>query len=218
MAASKIKLSTDHVLKGLDDLRDRKLLCDVHLVTEGAKFPAHRVVLAAASPYFHPMFTGGFKESQMNEITLSDTSSVGLKSVLDAIYTADLSLSVENVCDVVPLASLLQLNEIVEHCERFLATNVSAGNCLHRLYFADRYDLQQVMDECTDFILEHFDAISQSVEFARLSKEQLCSYLSDDHLKARSGEIEVYRATLKWYEANCSADIGDGSCFLAELM
>ena len=93
MTASKVKLSTDHILKGLDKLRDQKLLCDVHLVAEGAKFPAHRVVLAAASPYFQAMFTGGFKENQMSEITLTDTSSEGLKCVLDAIYTGELSIS-----------------------------------------------------------------------------------------------------------------------------
>ena len=57
MAASKVKLSADHVLRGLDELRNQALLCDVHLVAESAKFPVHRVVLAAASPYFQAMFT-----------------------------------------------------------------------------------------------------------------------------------------------------------------
>ena len=70
--SSKVKLSTDHVLKGLNELRNQELLCDVHLVAEGAKFPAHRVVLAAASPYFQAMFTGGFKENKMGEITLNE--------------------------------------------------------------------------------------------------------------------------------------------------
>ena len=107
---SKMKLSKDHVLKGLDELRNQELLCDVHLVADGAKFPAHRVVLAAASPYFQAMFTGGFKENQMNEITLNDMSSQGLKCVLDAIYTPELLLSKENVCDVLPVASQWQLN------------------------------------------------------------------------------------------------------------
>ena len=59
-------LSTEHLLRSLDELRNQALLCDVHLVAEGATFPAHRVVLAAASPYFQAMFTGGI-QGESNE-------------------------------------------------------------------------------------------------------------------------------------------------------
>ena len=219
MTISKVKLSTDHILKGLDELRDQELLCDVHLVAEGAKFPAHRVVLAAASPYFQVMFTGGFKENQMNEITLNDTTFQGLKCVLDAIYTGELSLSEENVCAVLPVASQMQLNEIVGHCGSFLITNVSVKNCLSFLYAAENYDLQEAVDKCNTFVLENFDAISQLLEFKDLSKEQLCKYLSEDQLKSSNGEIEVYRATLKWFEANRSVKGSDkDSADLADLM
>ena len=204
MTKSKVKLSTEQVLRGLDDLRDRKLLCDVHLVAEGAKFPAHRVVLAAASPYFQAMFTGGFKENQMSEITLNDTSSEGLKCILDAIYTGKLSMSEENVCDVLPVASLLQLNQIIKHCEIFLYKNVSTQDCLSFLSVAEKYDLQEAVDKCNKFVLENFGAISESVEFKNLSMKQLITYISDDHLKTSHGEIEVFRATLKWFEANQS--------------
>ena len=219
MTISKIKLSTDHVLKGLNELRDQKLLCDVHLVAEGAKFPAHRVVLAAASPYFQAMFTGGFKEHQMNEITLNDTTFEGLKCVLDAIYTAELLLSEENVCDVVPLANQLQLNEIVGHCGSFLVTNVSVKNCLSFLHAAEKYDLQEAVDKCNAFVLENFYAISALPEFKNLSKEQLCNYLSEDRLKTSNGEIDVYRATLKYFQANRGVKGSDkDSADLADLM
>ena len=220
MAVTQIKLSTDHVLKGLDDLRDRKLLCDVHLVVEGAKFPAHRVVLAAASPYFQAMFTGGFKENEMSEITLNETSSEGLKCVLDAIYTAELPLSVENVCDIITLANQLQLNEIVEHCGIFLTGNISIHSCLSFLSIAEKYDLPEAVDECNKFVLENFDTISQSMEFTNLSKAQLCNYISDNHLKTSHGEIDVFRATLKWLQAsrNNSTRPDKDSQDLAELM
>ena len=219
MTTTKVKLSTDQFIHSLDELRDRKLLCDIHLVAEDESFPAHRVVLAAASPYFQAMFTGGFKENQMNEIKLNGMSSQGLKCVLDAIYTAELLLSDENVRDVLPVASLLQLNEIVEHCGRFLTKNVSAQNCLSFLSVAEKYDLQEVVDQCNKFVLENFEAISELMDFKKLSTEQLCNYLSDDQLKVHNGEIEVFRATLKWYEGKQSVNrAGVESPDLANLM
>jgi hypothetical protein len=33
-------------------------LCDVNLLVEGQKIRAHKIILAAASPYFKAMFTG----------------------------------------------------------------------------------------------------------------------------------------------------------------
>ena len=215
MTTTMVKLSTDHVLKGLDELRDRKLLCDVHLVAEGATFPAHRVVLAAASPYFQAMFTGGFKENQMNEITLNDTSSKGLDCVMVAIYTGELSLSEEKVCDILPLASQLQLNQIVQHCERFLSRNITTQTCLAFLSVAEKYDLQEAVNKCNKFVPENFEIISQLTEFENLSKEQLCTYISDECLKTEKGEIQVFRATLKWYGANQK---GGDSSDLADLM
>ena len=156
MTTSKMKLSRDHVLKGLQVLRDQKSLCDVHLVAEGATFPAHRVVLAAASPYFQAMFTGSFRENQMNRITLNDTSSKGLECALDAIYTGELLLSEENVCDVLPVASLLQLNEIIKHCAKYLYRNISTKSCLPFLAVAERYDLEKAVNKCNKFIIKNF--------------------------------------------------------------
>ena len=179
MITSKVKLSTDHVLKGLDELRNQAVLCDVHLVAEGAKFPAHRVVLATASPYFQAMFTGGFKENQMDEIKLNYMSSEGLKCVLDTIYTGELSLSEENVCDVLPVASQLQLNEIVENCEGFFTRNICTHKCLSFLSAAEKYDLQKAVNKCNKFVLNNFDVISQMAEFKNLSKELLCTYMSN---------------------------------------
>ena len=213
------KLSRDQVLKGLYELRYQRLLCDVHLVAENRTFPAHKVVLAAASPYFQAMFTGGFRENQMNEITLNDMSSRGLECALDAIYTGELPLSEENVRDVLPVASQLQLNEIVKRCAKFMSKNVSANTCLSFFSLAEQYDLEKVVKKCNKIVIKKFNIISQSTEFNTLSKEQLATYISGDRLKTSHGEIEVYRATLKWFKANRSEDgaVGDSSD-LADLM
>ena len=41
-----------------EELRRQKQLCDVVIHIASAEFSAHRVILAAASPYFRSMFTG----------------------------------------------------------------------------------------------------------------------------------------------------------------
>ena len=41
-----------------EELRRQKQLCDVVIHIGTAEFSAHRVILAAASPYFRGMFTG----------------------------------------------------------------------------------------------------------------------------------------------------------------
>ena len=118
-------LSADKILSGLSELWNQKLLCDVDLVAEDETFPVHRVVLAAASPYFQAMFTGGFKENKLDVITLHEISSKGLKSVLDAIYTGEVKLTDETVDLVLPVSNLTQMNDIVKSCDAFMVNNMN---------------------------------------------------------------------------------------------
>ena len=57
-------------LGGMESLRLARSLCDVTLIAGGQQFEAHRVVLAASSPYFRAMFAGGMEESRQREITI----------------------------------------------------------------------------------------------------------------------------------------------------
>ncbi len=50
----------------------RKLhdLCDVVITVGSRKIFAHKVILAACSPYFRAMFTGALAESSQTEVTI----------------------------------------------------------------------------------------------------------------------------------------------------
>ena len=84
----------------LDGLRRAGRFCDAVLVAEGRKFPAHRLVLCACSPYFDRMFQPGFVEQENKEIQLQDFDAETLSTLLDYIYTSSITITEENVQDI----------------------------------------------------------------------------------------------------------------------
>ena len=66
----------------LNLIRKRHELCDVVINVGTRKIFAHRVILAACSPYFRAMFTGELTESRQSEITIRDMDETGLATYL----------------------------------------------------------------------------------------------------------------------------------------
>jgi len=60
-------------------------------------FYAHRIVLAASSPYFMAMFTRGLAEASRERVVLQSISDRALESLLGFIYTGRIDISRDNV-------------------------------------------------------------------------------------------------------------------------
>jgi len=95
--------------------RDEGQFIDVRLKVREDIFPAHRIVLATNSDYFHAMFTAGIKESNRDVIALKDESISpdALKIAMDSIYTGDLHVNKENLFEVLAAADHLQVTTAV---------------------------------------------------------------------------------------------------------
>uniref|UniRef100_A0A7N4NNC7 BTB domain-containing protein n=1 Tax=Sarcophilus harrisii TaxID=9305 RepID=A0A7N4NNC7_SARHA len=133
------------VLRGFDQLRGEGLLCDVSLVPgDGDEaFPVHRAMMASASDYFKAMFTGGMKEQDLKCIKLHGVNKVGLKKIIDFIYTAKLSLTMDNLQDTLEAASFLQVLPALDFCKVFLISGVSLENCVEVGRLANTYNLTE---------------------------------------------------------------------------
>ena len=81
------------LLDGLCHLRDCSQLFDVTLIAEEQEFPAHRVVLASCSDYFHAMFTNGLRESSEYSIMLSGVTASALEQLIHFAYTSKLKIT-----------------------------------------------------------------------------------------------------------------------------
>ena len=102
--------------------RDGKF-CDVTISVGEKKIRAHKLVLAASSPYFETMFTGDFPESNQSEVTIREVDAEAMETLIEFCYTSTVKIDESNVQSLLPAACLLQLAEI----------EVKSGNSLSRL-------------------------------------------------------------------------------------
>ncbi|XP_062282594.1 zinc finger and BTB domain-containing protein 17 [Scomber scombrus] len=102
------------VLEQLNRQRKQGLLCDCTFVVDGVDFKAHKAVLAACSVYFRTLFL-----DQKDVVHLDISNAAGLGQVLEFMYTAKLTLSPQNVEDVLTVANFLQMQEIVNACSAY---------------------------------------------------------------------------------------------------
>lgn len=62
------------------------------------EIPAHKMVLAACSPYFYAMFSvSEFEESRQDRITVQGVDFVALQLLIEYVYTSFVEVTEENV-------------------------------------------------------------------------------------------------------------------------
>uniref|UniRef100_A0AAX7SWP0 Kelch like family member 2 n=1 Tax=Astatotilapia calliptera TaxID=8154 RepID=A0AAX7SWP0_ASTCA len=195
-----VTLNPRHMRKAfkvMNELRSQSLLCDVTIVAEDVEIAAHRVVLAAGSPYFHAMFTGEMAESRAKRVRIKEMDGWTLGLLIDYIYTAEIQVTEDNVQALLPAAGLLQLNEVKKACCEFLSSQLHPSNCLGIRAFADLHACSQLLTQANSFAEQHFTEVVGSEEFLNLGMEQVSSLIASDKLTIPSEE-KVFEAVIAW--------------------
>lgn len=183
----------------MNTLRRARKLCDVSLVVGTETLAAHKLVLAAASPYFKAMFTGGMREEEMSSIPLHGISPCTLAMLIDFAYTAEIRISESNVCMLLRAATMFQMSHVVEACSVFLEHQLDPSNCIGIAEFAAEHGCMELEQKARKYIHNHFCEVIKSDEFLTLTYCQVIALLKQDELNVRC-ETEVYQAVMRWVQ------------------
>ena len=181
----------------LSELRNDNQLCDVVLSAGNHSISAHRVVLAACSPYFRAMFTGELAESRQSHVTLHGLNPLALDLLVNFAYTSRIDVTESNVQVLLPAANLLQLVAVRDACSSFLQSQLDATNCLGIKAFGDLHACSDLKMAAHIFALRNFIEVIKSEEFLCLSAREVVELISSDDLFVRTEE-HVYEAVLCW--------------------
>ncbi|XP_069837359.1 actin-binding protein IPP [Dendropsophus ebraccatus] len=187
------------VLQQMNKMRTRLEFCDLHIHIGQAVFGAHKLVLAASSPYFTALLSGGMKESSCDAVRIQEVEPAIFQLLLDFIYSGSVLISPENVQELMTAADMLQLNHVVALCCDFLKEQIDPGNCIGFFQFSEQLACQPLLEFTESYIHAHFPEVQQGDEFMALTKEQLIRLLRSEELCIED-EHQVFTAAMSWLQ------------------
>ncbi|KAL0117387.1 hypothetical protein PUN28_010310 [Cardiocondyla obscurior] len=188
---------TNRAFDVINEMRKKNLLCDVILVADnGMEVPAHKMILAACSPYFYAMFTS-FEERDQQRITLQGVDYSALELLVDYVYSAEIHVTEDNVQVLLPAANLLQLTDVRDACCDFLQAQLHPSNCLGIRAFADLHGCLELLAHADSYIEQHFSEVVDVEEFLTLAPEQVAKLICSDRLMVPSEE-KVFECVISW--------------------
>lgn len=180
---------------------------DVTFIVEQNRLPAHKIILAARSPYFRAMLYGGLAESTQTDIELNVPLDA-FRALLGYIYSGCISLTKmkeENILDTLGLANQYGFETLELAISAYLRNSLSLRNCCATFDAARLYGLESLCDVCMTFMDRNSAELLGHPSFTTLSQDSLCCLLKRDSFFAP--EVQIFNAVFDWCKNNSDADI-----------
>merc|ERR1711953_1227789 len=186
-------------LQKMDQFLRNRQLCDVVLIAGNRRIPAHRLVLCSLSDYFASMFTHDLCEAKKDEIEIHEVNPDSLMWLIRYMYTSHIDIREDNVEDLLITSRLLQINNVVEACCKYLKLQLHPSNCLGIAKFADSQSCLKLYHDARSFAFREFTKLPKYQEFLELEPNELEALLKEDDLSVPN-EKDVFEALVTWLE------------------
>ncbi|XP_065199812.1 kelch-like protein 12 [Planococcus citri] len=189
------------LFKHMNDLRMKNLFCDVRFNVNGTMFPCHRLVLATMSPYFQAMFTGNFKESNSDTITIKDIETEVFEEILNAMYSASIRFSPSNVYFILKASHLLQLEVIEDACVSYIMNNPVIYYLIETCVFARNIHHDKLYLKCVAFIAEAIVEYGMTDSFQKIPFDVFEDLLKRSLVGDKDEEL-IFLSIMRWGKEN----------------
>ncbi len=121
-------------------------------------------------------------ESAQLEVELKSVSADVMEALLDFVYTGQVRVNMENVQELLPAASLVQMEGVKTVCSAFLFGQVDASNVLGIRRFAELHSCGDLEIFAKNYAAHNFETVVEYEEFLFMGAEELIELLSREDL------------------------------------
>ncbi|XP_041351470.1 kelch-like protein 7 [Gigantopelta aegis] len=185
------------VLEEMKAMFDEMQLVDIVICVQESRFPCHRTVLAATSPYFKAMFTTNLNESKQRQIKLYEVDPKSVSQIINYAYTGNLQITRGNAQNLLAASTLFQILPVQKACAKFMELQLDVNNCVGIHDFANIHNCEELKVKAREFIEKNFSEVFKVEEFLNLPSDRIAEFLSSDELNVEKEET-VFEALILW--------------------
>lgn len=156
----------------------------------------HRILLAASSNFFATIYGGKIGDCK-NDLTLDGVDGKLLKEIISYLYTGHLELSNANARVYMVFALKYDFKLLQKKCAEFRSGQISIGNCIDWLIFADKYYMEKLRGNALRMVCKEFGKIAPQ-RLCKLDFESFEEVIKNDTNTAR--EELIFDRMVQWIQ------------------
>mmetsp|Transcript_88030 Transcript_88030/g.247419 ORF Transcript_88030/g.247419 Transcript_88030/m.247419 type:complete len:510 (+) Transcript_88030:40-1569(+) len=167
-----IDIPSSSLVSDLRSFLNEQKLSDVTFIVEGKPVYAHKLLCMRCS-YFRAMFEGQMREAQQNTITINNISHRAFLALLEYLYTDEVEINMEIAMDLFVAADQFGVERLKRLCEKKILTSINIDSAATILQAANMHIAHSLRQNCMDFILRNFDAVSKTAAFEEMGRSNV---------------------------------------------
>ena len=205
----------------INEYRLNEEYCDIDVRVKETVFKCHRLMLGAASGFFHTMLSADYMERTAREITVGETEVTTFEEILQFIYTGNVPLKNSNLSSLTRASDYFQISRLEEVCVQYIQYNVSqlSDKTIFELFeYSSSHNKTSLAEILRKHIRQHFHHFSATSEFLKIPIDHLVTILDPpSHSQYQIYQDDVLIGILRWIKYGVKYSLRERKNHFSEL-